>query len=282
MGLCKFCKKTILDGAKFCKFCGAVQNAPPNIQICPNPNCKSESPLGASFCKKCGTKFTGQFAASRSQAQVEASEHGRPPAKRGPLFWALCAVGGVLVAGGAYTSVNALKHEKSASAVDEPAAITLATGTTFRVAASSTISTKTAKAGDVFEAALCEDIFEGGRVIAKKDSIVKGVVINSDPGGPIDGPAKLTMQITQLTLADGQTVSVKTNVHTATGKISKDSAAIGIEAALRSSRAMSDGQGTGGVDIGALEKAQSTPAVVAKGTPIAFRLTEDLTFTLGN
>ena len=161
-----------------------------------------------------------------------------------------------------------------------PIRINLTAGTPFNVSASSDISTKTARKGDEFDAVLSEDITSGGHVVAKQNSMVKGVISNVDTGGVIKGPATLSIQITRLTLADGQTVSVKTNEHKVEGNIAPNAAAIGIEAALEASRGATGSRNANKADIGKLVEAQPAPAVVAREVPITFRLTSSLTVTM--
>jgi hypothetical protein len=108
------------------------------------------------------------------------------------------------------------------------------------------------------------------------------VISNSDPGGPIKGPAVLSLQITRLTLVDGRTVSVKTNEHTVKGHIGRDAAAIGINVGKNAAKAaIGGGGGVSSQDIRDLvEEAQSTPAVVSSGTSIKFTLTSELKLDL--
>jgi len=170
--------------------------------------------------------------------------------------------------------------DDQAQPAQKPGPINVTAGTSFRVSTISDISTKTGMKGDKFDAVLAEDITSDDRIIAKRNSIVKGVVSKADPGGPAKGAATLSLQITELTLADGRTVSVRTNEYTATGKIDKNAAAIGVEAALNLGSGATGGAPAGMDDISRLAAAQSTPAVVARRTSITFRLASDLKVTL--
>jgi beta-lactam-binding protein with PASTA domain len=131
--------------------------------------------------------------------------------------------------------------------------ITLNAGKSFRVRTSSEVSTVTSNVGDRFKAVLTEDIMDGKRVIAERGSSVTGVVSESDPGGRVRGVATITLQIEELTLADGQTVFIKSDNHT----ISADSS-VGRKVTFR----------------------RSDPAVVASDTVILFRLASSLDITL--
>ena len=159
--------------------------------------------------------------------------------------------------------------------------ITLAAGTTVVVRPLSTISTEAAESGQEFSAVLSENITSDGRIVAREGSLVNGVISAADSGGPAKGAAQLSIRITRLTLADGQTVSVATNEHTARGAISKDATRVAIEEALKVSSAATGGAAAA-PNIGALTAAQSSPAVVAREIPVTFRLTSALTATMKN
>ena len=160
--------------------------------------------------------------------------------------------------------------------------VTLTAGTSLRVSALSDISTRTARKGDEFDAVLSENITVSGHVVARRGAIVRGVITNADSGG-VRNPATLSLQIIELTIADGQTVSVITDEHKEEGYISNDAAAAGVVAALKaSSAATRGGRGVGRSNISRLAAAQSTPAVVERETPVTFRLTSALTVTIKN
>ncbi|MBQ7460142.1 MAG: zinc-ribbon domain-containing protein [Oscillospiraceae bacterium] len=57
---CKFCGKTIPDGAAFCKFCGnqtsrGAASASQEVMLVPCPKCGMSIPSGAVFCRYCGS-----------------------------------------------------------------------------------------------------------------------------------------------------------------------------------------------------------------------------------
>ena len=169
---------------------------------------------------------------------------------------------------------------KTQPAPPTPTRITLTAGTPFKVSVLSDLSTMTVRKDDEFDAVLSENITIDGYIVARRDSIVKGMISSADSGGPAKGPAKLSLLITKLTLTDGQMVSVITNEHTVEGYIDAAAAGIGIEAALNVSRAATGGGGLSKRDISKLAAAQSEPAIVARETPITFRLASDLTVTM--
>jgi len=109
------------------------------------------------------------------------------------------------------------------------------------------LSTKTAKAGETFEATLASPVSAGGVVIAPTGSDVRGLIVNSDPGGRVKGKASLTLKISSFRTSDGQTVKVTTNpvVVDAKGTKKKDAARIGIGAGVGAAIGAIAGGGTG-------------------------------------
>jgi len=156
------------------------------------------------------------------------------------------------------------REEEDRIAKQAPAQITLASGKSFRVRTSSEISTRRSGKGDGFEATLLENITDGSRVIAERGSTVFGRISDVDASGRTKDVATMSLQIVELTLADGRIVPVRTNTHTVTADFEDRRMGIG---ARRS--------GTSGPLLVA-------PAVVGGGTAITFRLTSPLTVTLNN
>ena len=169
--------------------------------------------------------------------------------------------------------------------------VNLTSGTPINVITSSTISTENSKTGEGFEAVLSEDIAYDGRVVARRGSIVKGVISESDPGGRVRGVATISLRLTVVTLADGRQVSVTTNNHTleASSSVGKDVTKTGIGAGIGAAIGAIAGGGRGAAIGAAIGGAGGTatalatrgdPAVIAKETEITFNLTLPLSFVL--
>lgn len=164
-------------------------------------------------------------------------------------------------------------------------------GTPIRVITSSIISTDNAATGDLFTAILNEDITNSDRVIARRGSIVKGVVAESDPGGRVKGVASISLKLTSLILADGREVSILTNEHTvaAASSVGKDVAKTGIGAGIGAAIGAIAGGARGAAIGGAIGGAagagtslatRGDPAVITAETPITFNLTAPLNVVL--
>ena len=172
----------------------------------------------------------------------------------------------------------------------QPREFTLAAGTTIHVETTSTISTKTNKTGEPIAATLANPIVDGDWVIAAKGAPVSGVIVSADKGGRAKGRASLTIKVTTLTLADGQTVAVATSSHTVTAKSStkKDVTKVGIAAGAGTVVGAIAGGGKGaaigaavggGAGTAAVLSTHGDAAVLAASTTVTFTLTAPVTVT---
>lgn len=93
----------------------------------------------------------------------------------------------------------------------EPKKYTLAAGTPIAVRTISDVNTKTNQSGTSFEATLQNPLVVEGHTLAKSGATVMGVVANSDQGGRVKGKASLTLTLSRLHLANGQTIAIHTN-----------------------------------------------------------------------
>ena len=144
-----------------------------------------------------------------------------------------------------------------------PRSATLAAGTALKVRTTTTLSTKTQKAGDTFAATLEEPLTQGDWVIAPKGATVEGRIVESDPGGRVRGVASLAIALHHLKTADGQTVDISTKNVTveAQSTKAKDAEKIGIGAAVGTAIGAIAG-GKKGAAIGAATGAGAGTAVV--------------------
>jgi len=165
-----------------------------------------------------------------------------------------------------------------------PARTTLNAGTTIRVITSSEISTANRKAGDGFEAVLNEDITSGGRVIARRGTLAKGVISESDTGGHVRGVASITLTLTSLTLADGSEISVKTNDHQVDANSSgvKNAAKAGAKAGIRAAAGAVGGifGGRKGAKDAASATVTAAGTALVTGNPAGVTPETQITFTL--
>ncbi len=171
-----------------------------------------------------------------------------------------------------------------------PRVYTIQSGTPLSVWTTSTISTKTAKAGDKFVATLAKPIVDGDWVVAKKGANVEGTVIDADQGGKVKGVASLSLKLDKLTLADGSKVDLDTSRLTREAKSTKkkDAMKVGIGAGIGAAigaiagggKGAAIGAGAGGAAGGGYVLAtRGDPAVIGSETQLSFRLTSPVKVT---
>lgn len=181
-----------------------------------------------------------------------------------------------------------------AAASSKPAApapaktLTLDAGTVVRVRPSHTLSTKTLKTGDGFNAILEEPLMAGGREVFPKGAMVMGKVVDSDPGGRVKGVASLAIALDMLHTADGKMLNISTNTVSVEANPSKakDAAKVAVGSAVGAAIGAIAGGGKG-AGIGAATGAGAGTAVVlgtrgdaaeiASETVLQFSLTSPLT-----
>jgi hypothetical protein len=171
-----------------------------------------------------------------------------------------------------------------------PRTFTLAAGTRISAYTTSTLSTKTNKAGESFVATLAAPIVDGDWVIARKGATVEGVIVNSDPGGRVKGVASLSLALKRLTLADGRTIAISTSAFSQQARTTKkkDVAKVGIGAGIGAAIGAIAGGGKGaaigaGVGGGAgtatVLATRGDPATIPSETRLSFRLTSPVRVT---
>jgi len=146
------------------------------------------------------------------------------------------------------------------------------------------LSTKSAKAGDVFSAILEEPIAAGNWVVAAGGAKVDGRVVEADKGGRVKGKANLSIELTSLTLADGRKIDIVTSPvnHEAAAAKGKNAAKVGIAAGAGAGIGAIAGGGKGavigavaGAGVGALARGES--AEIPAEAVIGFELRSPIT-----
>ena len=172
----------------------------------------------------------------------------------------------------------------------EPHSVTIPAGTTLNVRIGETLSTKHNKPGDTFLATLDQPLVADGFVIAERGARVEGRVVETDPGGRVDGVAHLNVELVKLATSDGQHVRIHTGSYTKQANTShkQDAAKIGAGAAIGAVIGAIAGGGKGagiGAGVGGAAGAgdvlltRGKPAEIPVETRVAFRLSDSLTLT---
>jgi hypothetical protein len=93
-----------------------------------------------------------------------------------------------------------------------PAKLNVPVGTLLSVRTTSWLSTDRNKKGETFTAVLEQPLIIDGWVVAKRGQTILGQVTVSEKGGRIKGTSQLGVEITELTLVDGQQLPLHTQL----------------------------------------------------------------------
>lgn len=170
--------------------------------------------------------------------------------------------------------------------VPPPPPLVLDAGTNVRVRSTTTLSTKTNAAGDVFHGSLDAPLTVDGKVVAEKGARVQGVVADADPGGRVKGVARISVRLTAIETDKGM-VSVKTNAIAQQARTTKRNDAVkvgigsGIGAAIGAiaggGRGAAIGAGAGaGAGTGVVLATRGEPAVLPAETVLTFKLADSV------
>jgi hypothetical protein len=165
-----------------------------------------------------------------------------------------------------------------------PRVFTIPEGANITISTAQTLSTKLDRDGDRFTASLANPIVDGDWVIAKRGALVEGEIVNSDPGGKVEGRAVLKVKLRSLQLADGRKVALSTSSYTKEAKSTKkkDAAKVGIGAGLGAAIGAIAGGGKGaaiGAGAGVVLATRGDPAEIPSESLLTFRLQEPITVT---
>lgn len=174
-----------------------------------------------------------------------------------------------------------------------PAQITIPAGTWLTVRVNEPISSKHNHPGDSYSATLAEPLVANGYVIARRGQTIAGRVAESDQGGTVKGISHLSLELTDLTLVDGQQIPVRTELSryeagpskgrdaVAIGTTTGVGAAIGAAAAGGIGAAAGAGAGAIASTIGVLTT-HGRETVVLPEDRLTFRTTAPITIATTN
>jgi len=169
-----------------------------------------------------------------------------------------------------------------------PTQIGVPAGTYVTVRVNQLLSSDRNQPGDAFSATLIRPLVANGVVVAEPGQTVGGRVAQAQKAGHIEGLAKLGIELTDLTLVDGQQLPVRTTLVSRTGNssVGRDAGTIaattGVGAAIGAGadwgRGAAIGAGAGAVAgiIGVLVT-RGQPSVIYPEQVLTFRLEQPLT-----
>jgi hypothetical protein len=171
-----------------------------------------------------------------------------------------------------------------------PSRLTLKTGTFVTVRVDQFLSSDKSQAGDGFSATLTRPLVVDGLVVAERGQTLGGRVVEAKKAGRVKGVSRLSVQLTDLTLVDGQQVPIKTQLASMTAGTSngRDAAAIGTTTVTGAAIGAAADWGTGaaiGAGAGALAGVigvlvtRGRPTVIYPETLLTFRLAAPASFS---
>jgi hypothetical protein len=166
-----------------------------------------------------------------------------------------------------------------------PSTLTIPSGTILSVRINEPVSSDKSKVGDRITATLDRPIVVNGWVVARRGETLTGQVTVATKAGRVSGTSQLGLELTDLSLVDGQSMPILTEMWKGSAGTSHgaDAATIGgttalgaaIGAAADWGRGAAIGAGAGAVaGIGAVLLTRGRPTVLGPETPLTFRLVD--------
>jgi len=171
-----------------------------------------------------------------------------------------------------------------------PSRLRLQAGTFVTVRIDQMLSSDKNQVGDGFSATLMRPLVADGVVVAQRGQILGGRVAQAEKAGRVKGVSKLGVELTDLTLVDGQQVPIETALTNMTGPTSNGrdaaaitgttitGAAIGAAADLGPGAAIGAGAGLIAGTVGVL-LTRGRPTVIYPESVLTFRLADSVTIS---
>jgi len=174
-----------------------------------------------------------------------------------------------------------------------PGRITIPAGTWVTVRVNEPLSSDHNKPGDAFTATLIQPLIVNGVVVARRGQLVTGTVSEAKKAGRAAGLSRLGLELTEIGLADGNQVQVKSKVMERHGDTSYGRDAAGIGATVGTGAAIGAAVNGGvGAGVGAAAGVVAStigvlltrgrPTIVYPETPLTFRLDAPVSFDANN
>lgn len=166
-----------------------------------------------------------------------------------------------------------------------PDALTIPAGTVIQVRTTDWLSSEKSQPGDVFVATLVQPIVVDGWVVARRNQSIIGHVTDAKKAPRGGGVSKLQLDLSQLTLVDGQLVPVQTTLLNASAGTSNGRAAAAVGLTTGTGAAIGAGFGGGpgaAIGAGAGFTAGVLGVLFTKGKPTIIPPEDVLSFKLEN
>jgi hypothetical protein len=167
------------------------------------------------------------------------------------------------------------------SSGDLPSQLTLPAGTWINVRVDQTLSSDRNQPGDAFSVTLAQPLVANGFVVARRGQTMSGSVAEAVKAGRVKGTSRLALELTDVTLADGQVMAVRTQLIKYSGGTSqgRDATAIGTATGVGAAvGAAADGGFGAGVGAAAGAAASTIGVLLTRGRATEVYPEELLTF----
>lgn len=166
-----------------------------------------------------------------------------------------------------------------------PASLTIKPGTYITVRVNQVLSSDHNHPGDAFAATLVKPVVVDGVVIAERGQTIGGRVAEAKKAGMVEGTSRLGVQLTDLTLVDGQNFPIQSQLISRNGptSVGRDAAAIGGTTALGAAAGAAADWGRGAaIGAGAGAVVGIVGVLLTRGRPTLIYPEQVLTFKLEN
>jgi hypothetical protein len=164
-----------------------------------------------------------------------------------------------------------------------PGQLTVPAGTFVTVRVNQYLSSDHNQAGDAFSATLAQPLVVNGVVVAEPGQTIAGRVVESQKAGRIEGTSRLRVQLTELTLVDGQQIPIQSQFVSRQGptSVGQDAGVIAGTTALGAAIGAAAGWGTGAaIGAGAGAAAGTIGVLLTRGHPSVIAPEQVLTFRI--
>jgi hypothetical protein len=164
-----------------------------------------------------------------------------------------------------------------------PPELTLEPGTFVTVRLNQFLSSDRNEAGDAFSATLAQPLVVDGIVVAERGQTVGGHVVQAEKAGRVKGVSRLALELTDLILADGQPITIRTEFEGRKGPTSngRDAAAVATTTGLGAAIGAAADWGTGAaIGAGAGAAAGVLGVLLTRGQPTVIPPESLLTFRI--
>jgi hypothetical protein len=164
-----------------------------------------------------------------------------------------------------------------------PPPLVLKAGTLVTARVNQTLSSDQNRPGDGFTATLVQPLVVDGLVVAQRNQTVAGRVAQAEKAGRVSGVSRLALELTDLTLVDGQQVPIRTELVGQVGpkSVGRDAAAVaGTSAVGASVGAIASGGEGAAIGAGAGALAATIGVLLTRGRPTVIYPEQLLSFRL--